>query len=77
MGWSSSLKVESTIQTMMENEVGIMAIQETWSIGDWEKEIRGYLVIHHNYKARDSTWSNRGRERRGVAIILSPMFKKA
>jgi hypothetical protein len=77
MGWSSSLKVESTIQTMMENEVGIMAVQETWSIGNWEKEIRGYLVIHHNYEARNSTWSNRGRERRGVAIILSPMFKKA
>jgi hypothetical protein len=41
------------------------------------REIRGYPVIHHNYEEKDSEWSKQGREHRGVAIILSPMFKKA
>ena len=62
---------------MIEQDIGACVIQETWTVGDYEKEIRGYLVIHHNYKKRHDSWSNQGRERRGVAIILSPMFKKA
>jgi hypothetical protein len=62
---------------MATRDIHVCTLQETWSKGDWEREIRGYLVIHHNYEERDNDWSNKGRERRGVAIILSPMFKKA
>jgi hypothetical protein len=76
-GWNSSIKIESTINMMAVRNIHVCTLQETWSKGDWECEIRGYLVIHHNYDERDSDWSKRGRERRGVAIILSPMFKQA
>jgi hypothetical protein len=61
---------------MAMRDVHVCTLQETWSKGNWERELRGYLIIHHNYDARDCDWSKRGRERRGVAIILSPYFKK-
>jgi hypothetical protein len=76
-GWNSSIKIESTIHMMAVRNVHVCTLQETWSKGNWEREVRGYLIIHHNYDERDCDWSKRGRERRGVAIILSPYFKKA
>jgi hypothetical protein len=74
-GWTSSTKIESTIQTMIDHNIGAATLQETWCIGDYEREIRGFLVLHHNYNEREPDWT--GRERRGVAIILSPRFRKA
>jgi hypothetical protein len=62
---------------MMEKDIGVITIQETWQRGEWEKVIRGYLVIHRNYENRPECLKQSRRECRGVAIILSPKFKKA
>ena len=35
---------------MIPNKLDAYLLQETWLTGDWEKEIRGYLVIHHNHE---------------------------
>jgi hypothetical protein len=43
-----------------------------------KNEIRGFLVITHNYKVKPKKDGKReGRDIRGVAIILSPWFKRA
>jgi hypothetical protein len=73
-GWRKPWKVEMTIETMIKHGIDAYLLQETWDNGDWEKEIRGYLVIHHNHEKEEG---RKGRERRGVAIILSPKFKQA
>ena len=63
---------------MIDNNIGVMTIQETWQPGNEEFEIRGFLVITHNYKVKPKKDGEReGRDMRGVAIILSPWFKKA
>ena len=70
---------------MMDNDIGAYLIQETWLPGDWETDIRGYLIIHHNHgiekgkegKSEPKKTKKRGREKRGVAIILSPSFRQA
>jgi hypothetical protein len=49
-GWNSSIKIESTIQMMATKNIHVCTLQETWSRGNWEREIRGYLVLHHNMK---------------------------
>ena len=59
----------------MKNNTDAYLVQETWLTGNWEKEVRGYLVIHHNHD-KDKK-KKRGREKRGVAIVLSPYFRKA
>ena len=61
---------------MINNDIDAYLLQETLLTGDWEKEIRGYLVIHHNHD-KDKKKKKKGREKRGVAIILSPYFRKA
>ena len=43
--------------------------------GNWEKETRGYLVIHHNHD-KDKK-KKKGQEKRGVTILLAPYFRKA
>jgi hypothetical protein len=62
---------------MIEKDIGVATVQETWQRGEWERVIRGYLVIHRNYKTRPECLSKSRRECRGVAIILSPKFKLA
>ena len=69
-------KLEAIIENMISQEMDAYLIQETWLTGDCEKEIRGYLVIHHNHE-KDKKKNKPGREKRGVAIILSPYFRKA
>ena len=68
-------KMEALIKNMIANKIDAYLVQETWLPGDWEKEIRRYLVIHHNHD-KDKK-KKKGREKRGVAIILSPHFRKA
>jgi len=77
------------IDNIMFNEIDACLIQETWLTGEWEKEIRGFLVIHHHHEkkkekkskkgkpTKDNEPKKRGREKHGVAIILSPRFKHA
>jgi hypothetical protein len=47
-GWNNSTKIETAIQIMIDNNIGVMTIQETWRPGNEEFEIRGFLVITHN-----------------------------
>ena len=74
-GLTQSWKLEMIINRMIEVQYDAFLIQETWLTGNWEKEIRGYLVIHHNHE-KDKL-KKRGQEKRGVAIVLSPYFRKA
>ena len=74
-GLTRAWKMESMIDNMITNNIDAYLIQETWLTGDWEKEIRGYLVIHHNHEPKKE--KKKGREKHGVAIILSPHFKQA
>ena len=61
---------------MIFHNLDAYLIQETWQTGDWQKTIRGYLVIHHNHDKKK--WGKkRGREKQGFAVILSPNFRKA
>ena len=72
-GWTSSLKFESCIQLMLDNNIEAMCIQETWDFDDYIKTVRGFLVIHHNIS--ENKWKKkpskdrRGGPRKGVAII--------
>ena len=68
-------KMEALVENMIAKEIDAYLVQETWLTGDWEKEKRGYLVIHHNHD-KDKK-KKKGREKRGVAIILSLYFRKA
>jgi hypothetical protein len=77
-GWRS--KLENIIQLMIDKDISAFCVQETWDSDDYEKIVRGFLVIHHNlskdeWNARRT--SNNGGIRRGVAIILSPEFSVA
>ena len=54
-------KLETIIENMLENNIDAYTIQETWLTGDWEKEIRGYLIIHHNHERNEK--KKRGREK--------------
>lgn len=60
-GWKSEVKIESTIQTMIDKNIGAYLIQETWALDYEPKELRGYLILHHNYdegKRPESTQQN-------------------
>ena len=48
-GLTRAWKLEAIIENMIANEMDTYLIRETWLTGDWEKEIRGFLVIHHNH----------------------------
>jgi hypothetical protein len=51
-----------------------------WEPGNYIKEIRNYLILHHNTSLetwRKNTPRQQGGIRKGVAIILSPEFAKA
>ena len=63
------------IDRMMENQCDAFLVQETWLTGDWEKEMRGYLVVHRPHKKEKKR--KRGLEKGRVAIILSPYFCQA
>ena len=69
--------METIIDNMIDNNIDAYLLQETWLTVDWEKEIRGYLVIHHNQEKDKKKKKKKGREKRGVAIILSPYFRTA
>ena len=43
-------KLEAIIESMIENNIDVYTIQETWLTRDWEKGIHGYLIIHHNHE---------------------------
>ena len=72
-------KIESAIETVLDpsNDIGAICIQETHCLVYETIEARGCLILHHNYDLRKDRPSKkkRGREMRGVAIILSPEFK--
>ena len=74
-GLTRAWKLEAIIDNMISNELDAYLLQETWLTGDWEKEIRGYLIIHNNHE-KDKK-KKRGQEKRGVAIGLSPFSRKA
>ena len=63
------------IEKMITNNTSAYLVQETRLTGNWKKEIRGYLVIHHNHDKGKK--KKKGQEKRGVTIILSPYFRKA
>ena len=74
-------KIESAIETVLDhnNNIGAICIQETHCL-DYDAIVaRGCLILHHNYDTRNNRPSKKkkGREMRGVAIILSPEFKEA
>ena len=78
MGWRNSLKFESCIQMMLDQNIDAMCVQETWDLDNYVKTVREFLVIHHNVS--DNNWKKKkkqGGPRKGVAIILSPYFKEA
>ena len=74
-------KIESAIETVLDhsNDIGAICIQETHCLDYETIEARGCLILHHNYDLRKDRPSKKkkGREMRGVAIILSPEFKEA
>ncbi len=53
---------------MIENNINSSLVQETWLPGEWVKEVRGYLIIHHNHgvekgKEKGNKKKKRGREK--------------
>jgi hypothetical protein len=67
-------KLEAIIQNMIDHNIDAYLIQETWLPGVWTKEICGYLLIHHNHGEEGEKMKKRGREKRGVAVILSSTY---
>jgi len=50
-GWKDEEKIKSTIEIMIRDNIGAYLIQETWDLNYDARDIRGYLVLHHNYNA--------------------------
>jgi len=63
---------------MKEEKWDVYCTQETWKLGDFELEIDGYTIIHHNAETKESGNMNPDcRVQRGVALFLSPEFSNA
>ena len=60
---------------MITKQLDPFLIQETWLTGNWEKEIRGYLVIHHNHE-KDKFEKERTREKRRSNCAIT-IFSKS
>ena len=54
---------------MINRNLSVYCIQETWLDGNFIKEIEGYTVFHHGLVKQVCK-----RGQNGVAIILSPEF---
>ena len=54
---------------MINRDLSVYCIQETWLHGNFIKEIEGYTVFHHGLKKQVCS-----RGQNGVVIILSPDF---
>ena len=80
-GWKKAEDVEETIDIMIEHNIGAYCIQETWDEDYPAREIRGHLILHHNYDSSEGRAKiaklTKGRGMRGVTIVLSPEFKLA
>ena len=65
-------KLETLTRVLLDENIDVFLVQETWLTGDWIKSINGVTVIHHGPPAPTSR-----RGSGGVAILLGPKAKKA
>ena len=56
---------------MINHNIDVYCVQETWLEGDWDKIINGYLFIHHGVKKCSCKRGNHG-----VGIFLSPHLQQ-
>jgi hypothetical protein len=68
-GWNSSRKLESIIELMNRENISAMCIQETWESGNYIKEIRGYLISHHN-KSIEQWRADTTKQQGGIEKVL-------
>ena len=67
-------KEEELIDFMCTNNIFACGIQETWRLGSNITENNGFVVVQHGCEQKRR---RKGRTSGGVAIILSPVAKKA
>ena len=70
-GFKRAFKIENIIDEMINRDIDVYCVQETWLEGNWEKLINGFLFIHHGVKKCSCKRGNRG-----VGIFLSPHMQK-
>ena len=64
-----SINLDDIVQNVINRNLSVYCIQETWLDGNFIKEIEGYTVFHHGLVKQVCK-----RGQNGVAIILSPEF---
>ena len=62
--------VDPLVYLMINNNIMVYFIQETWTIGSGSTLVQGHMVLQHNRDER--VIGSKGRTQNGVAIILSP-----
>ena len=67
--------VDPIVDLMINNNIMVYCIQETWTLGSGITLVRGHRVLRHNQDER--AIGTKGRIPGGVAIILSPPAAKA
>ena len=67
-------KEEELVDFMCTNNIFACGIQETWRLGSDITENNGFVVVQHGCEQKRR---RKGRTSGGVAIILSPVAKKA
>ena len=66
--------MEKLVKTMIQRNVAVFCVQETWRLGNFITTIRGHTFIHHSMEKKNNL---KGRISAGVAVILNPVLTKA
>ena len=67
--------VDPIVDLMINNNIMVYCIQETWTLGSGSTLVQGHMVLRHNQDER--AIGTKGRIPGGVAIILSPPAAEA
>ena len=67
--------MDPLVEIMIFNRIMTYCVQETWILGNSSTMVRDHMVFMHNMNEKEP--DSKGRVKRGVAIILSPVVVDA
>ena len=74
LGGRNDDKLEKTISLMIDRNIDVYCLQETWKLCEYMLTIRGYTAFHHRMEENPQ---QQGRISAGMMIILSPYLTRA
>ena len=67
--------LDPLVDIMISKEIMTYCVQETWVVGNTVSMVCGHMIFLHNICEREE--GTKGRNPRGVAIILAPTAVRA